>query len=222
MVRWAPIVGANQNTSYKVTLYGENMRVVFSSEVTGRTNLPYPENAPALTPGQTYKVVVTAEGRSSEEERAPGLGFSTFTLEQARDLAREEQDIKERHLGSGFTRFLISTLYASQGLYTESISQLEASDETAKEATVARALGDSYAAIGLNREAVRNYLQALQIVGSDDLEAIALTQQHLATSYENLGLSEKANAAREEAIKAYQRLGDLVVVEQLRQQQQRR
>jgi hypothetical protein len=210
-IRWAPVAGAKADTPYKVILYGEGMRVLWARDVISETRLAYPETEPPLAAGQTYKVVVTTNGLSSQQERSPGLGFTTLTVDQARLLAAEE--IKERQLGlpETQTRFLIANLYASRELYSEAIEQLENCDPARENPAVISLIGDLYAEIGLNREAEKKYLQALAITPANDLEGRASTHRNLAAVYENLGEFDKAIAQLKEAITVYRRLRNLRV-----------
>jgi hypothetical protein len=220
-IRWAPIAGTKDGVKYKVTILGENMKVVWTRDVDSKTWLPYPDNEPPLPPGQTYKVVVAAEFHSSDEDRSPDLGFITLTSDQARAVANEETKIKDLGLPGAQTRFLVANLYSARRLYAEAIEQLEDLDKTAKDAAVARTLGDLYGAIGLSREAERNYLEALGLQDAADLEGVGLIQKSLAETYENLGIFDQAIARFEEAIKAYERLHNEAMINALSGEQRR-
>lgn len=214
-IRWTPIAGAKEGTTYNVTLYGYSMKVIWSRDVASATRLAYPDNEPPLIPGQTYKVVVTTEGLSSQQDHSPGLGFTTFTADQARALADEEITKKQLGLPEMQTRFLVANLYAARGLYAEAIEQSEELFTTMKEPVVAEMLGDLYAAIGLNREAEKRYLEALGMTPASDLDGLGLIQKNLAEVYENLGIFDQAIAQLEEAIKAYRQLGNIATVNDL-------
>jgi hypothetical protein len=215
-IRWTAIDGANEDATYKVTIYGENMEEIWTEEVKAKTSLAYPAKRLPLTPGQIYKVVVTSEGRSSEEDHAPGLGFTTLKQKQAQEMARKALKIKARGFPDMQTRFLISILYDSEGLYAEAIEQLEELYNKAKEPVIARALGNLYSVIGLGRDAEKNYLESLLRQDPDDLEGVALTQKELSNIYEHLGIFDEAARRLEEAIKAYDQLGDSVLVQELK------
>jgi hypothetical protein len=214
-IRWLPITGAKESTTYDVTLYGDGMKVIWSKEVVSETTLTYPDKEPSLTPGQTYKVVVTSGGLSSQQDHSPGLGFTTLTADQARALADEEIKRKQLGLPETQTRFLVSNLFAARELYSEAIEQLQDLYETMKEPAVARMLGDLYATIGLSREAEKNYLEALSLTPANDLDERGLTEKNLAQVYENLGIYDRAIARLREAIKAYRRLGNRSMVNTL-------
>lgn len=220
-MRWTPIVGANEKTTYTVTLYGDRMKVIWTRDVISATRLTYPDKEPSLAPGQTYKVVVTSDGQSSQQDRSPGLGFTTLTADQARRLADEVSQRKQMQLPEAPTRFLIANLYAARELYAEAIEQLEELYATMKEPAVARLLGDLYAVTGLNREAEKRYVEALRLTPAGDLEGLGLTQKSLAQVYESLGLVDRAIARLAEARKAYQQLQDWAMVKTLLKDERR-
>ena len=220
-IRWGPIAGAKDKTSYSVTLYGDRMKVIWTRDVVSETKLSYPDEEPSLTPGQVYKFVVTSEGLSSEQDHSPGLGFTTLTTDQALALADEEIKIKLMRMPETQTRFLVSNLYAARELYSEAIEQLQDLYTTMKEPAVVRMLGDLYATIGLNREAEKKYLEAFSLTPASDLEGVGLIQQNLAQVYENLGIFDRAIARLGEAIRAYRRLRNTSRVKALSNEQRR-
>jgi|GEM_PF-3079582 len=220
-IRWAPIAGAKDGTTYSVILFGEGMKVIWSRNVVSGTWLIYPDKEPSLTNGQTYKVVVTSNGLSSEQDHSPGLGFTALTADQARALADDETKRKQLKLPETQTRFLIANLYAGRELYAEAIEQLQELHTTMKEPALTGMLGDLYATIGLNREAAKWYLETLGVTPADDLEGMGATQKSLAQVYENLGIYDKAMAQLKEAIKAYRRLGNRAIVRLLFNEERR-
>jgi hypothetical protein len=213
-IRWAPIAGAKESTTYDVTLYGDGRKVIWTKQVASETRLTYPEKEPSLTRGQTYKVVVTSDGLSSEQDHSPGLGFTTLHANQVHALADEQIKRKQLELPETQTSFLVSILFAGRELYSEAIEQLQ-DLTTMKEPAVARMLGDLYATIGLNREAEKKYLETLSLTATDDLEGLGATHRSLAQVYENLGMFDRAIARLREARKAYQRLGNRALVKVL-------
>jgi hypothetical protein len=214
-IRWSPIAGANETTTYNVTLYGDGMKVIWTKDVVSETRLAYPDDKPPLTPARDYIVVVTANGLSSQQDLSPGRGFTTLTEGQARMLADDEMKIKQIGLPETQTRFLAANLYATRELYGEAIERLENLYTTMKEPAVAGMLGDLYAAIGLNREAEKWYLEALDLTDATDLDGLGATQKNLAQVYENLGAFDRAIARLALARKAYQQLGNKAMVNAL-------
>jgi hypothetical protein len=220
-IRWTPIVGAKEKIIYNVTLYGDRLKVIWTRDVVSETRLTYPDEESALAPGQIYKVVVTGDGQSSQQDHSPGLGFTTLAADKAQMLADEERERKQMQLPETQTRFLIASLYAARELYTEAIEQLEDLYVTMKEPAVARMLGDLYAITGLNREAEKRYVEALSLTPANDLEGLGLTQKNLAQVYENLGIFDRAIARLAEAKKAYQQLRDRAMVRALLKEERR-
>jgi len=220
-IRWAPIAGAKESTAYNVTLYGDGMEVIWTKEVASETKLNYPDKEPPLTPGRTYKVVVTSDGLSSQQDHSPGLGFTTLTPDQARRLADEEIGRRQLGLPEAQTRFLVSNLFAARELYSEAIEQLQDLYTTMKEPAVVTMLGDLYATIGLSREAEKKYLESLGMTPANDLDALGLTEKKLARVYENLGSFDQAIARLREAIKVYRRLGNRAMINALLNEEQR-
>jgi tetratricopeptide (TPR) repeat protein len=78
-----------------------------------------------------------------------------------------------------------------------------------------------YATIGLNREAEREYLIALDLIPPNDLDERAFTQKKLGHVYESLGLFDRAIARFAQARKAYQRLRNRAMVNALLSDQHR-
>jgi hypothetical protein len=220
-IRWAPIAGAKESTTYNVTLYGDGMKVIWTKEVPSETLLTYPDKEPSLTPGETYKVVVTSGGLSSQQDRSPGLGFTTLTVDHSRALADEETNRKQLGLPETQTRFLVSNLFAARELYSEAIEQLEDLYTTMREPAVARMLGDLYATIGLNREAEKKYLETLSLTPENDLDERGMIGKNLAQVYENLGMFDRAIVRLQDARRAYQRLRNRAIVNALLKDERR-
>ncbi len=220
-IRWAPVAGSNEKTKYKVTLYGENKRLIWSRETVSKSVLVYPDNAPSLIPGQTYLVVVSTDGKSSEQEDVPDTGFVLLKADKILPLSKEKTKIQKLNLPKAQTQFLTANLYSDEGLYAEAINEVESASKTMKEPAVIRMLGDLYLTVGLNREAEKRYLEALTLQPKNDLEEQAMTQVGLAQAYENLGVVDQAAIRLSEAIKIYERLGNSAMVENLKKQEQR-
>ncbi len=213
VLRWLPTPGA---TLYKVTVRGPNVN--WSGEVSGKTELQYPDNAPALSPGTSYKVTVAAGGRSSDEETAPGLGFSVLKTDEAQLVRDAEGRIRALGLGDVPTRLLIANLYASQGLNAEAIEIWEALVKATREPAVVRSLGEMYLRVGLNRLAEARYLEALALSQTaGDVEGQAAAQNALGQIYEVFGNKAEAIQRSQKAIEWYQKLGDTKTVRQIQE-----
>jgi hypothetical protein len=220
-IRWLPVSGATQNTTYQVTLYGDNPKPLWSRDVVSEPRLAYPEKEPPLIPGETYKVVVTSGGKSSRQDPLPGLGFTALTAEQARSLALEEAQRKQLELPETQTRLLVANLYAAREMYAEAIEQLEELSKTFKEPEVLLLLGDLFATIGLSREAKKRYAEALGLTAAVDFAGLGQARKSLAQVCENLGDFKMAIEHLREAKKAYRRLRNRSMVRALFTQEQR-
>lgn len=211
ILRWSPVAGT---TLYKVSLRGPNLS--WSSDVSGKTEIAYPSDAPALAAGATYKLSVTAGARSSDEESIPGLGFTMLKAEEAQVVRDGEARIRGLGVSDAAARLLVANLYASQGLIAEAIEQMESLMAVAAEPAIARALGDLYLKIGLNRLAEERYTQALALSQKlNDVEGQAIAQNALGLVYEALGNKAEAVQRSQKAIEWYQKLGDSKTIAQI-------
>jgi hypothetical protein len=212
-LRWTPVAGV---TTYTVSVRGPN--VTWSTEVNSGTEVVYPDTAPALVRGATYKVTVVAGNRSSDEESLPGLGFTLLKDNEAKPVREAETKIRALGLPDTPTRLLVANLYASKELYTEAIAQLEGLATTSQEAAVPRTLGDLYLTLGLNRLAEERYLQAVdRSERAHDMEGEALAQHALGRIYEALGNPGESAQRLRKALELYQQLGDAKTVKEIEQ-----
>ena len=201
VLRWQPVPGAK---TYKVSLQGAN----WATEVSGASELPYPDSAPALQPGVTYRLVVMAGDRSSSEEPGAGLGFSVLGAEEAKAVKEAEAKIRALGLAETATALLIANVYATNGLYAEAIEGLERLRGT-QEPAVLRLLGDLYISTGLNRLAEERYAAALaRSEALNDIEGQAQAQHALGRIYEALGNPAEARRHLSDALALYDRLGE--------------
>ncbi len=199
---WTPIEGV---TRYKVTVRGND--VVWSRDVDS-TKLVYPSTAPSLDSKNAYKLIVTANGRQSDEESVPGLGFRVVPPREASEIRNEEKRIRQLGLSPAATQFLIVHLYATHGLNAEAIEQLEKLSKTLNEPAAARLLGELYVAVGLCRQAEERYLLALELSQkSNDEEGQALAHKALGVIYESLGNREHVMQHFKSAVELFNRLG---------------
>ncbi len=221
VIRWsAP--KTNENMTYEVSMYTESKDLVWRRERVTGTMLAYPADAPDLIRGEVYKVLVRAGRKSSDEEKGNEIGFTVLTETAAKSIREAEAVIHLLKLPNAQTQFMITDLYAAQGLFSEAIQMLTELTQMLKEISVLRLLADLYAASGLHREAVRQYKRALALdhIGSD-IEGQALTLSALGRSYAALGENKIAASCFARAVEAYKNLGDEVTVEHLRDGRQK-
>jgi len=211
VLRWQSVPGVK---TYKVSLQGVN----WATEVSGANELPYPESAPALQPGVTYRPVVMAGDRSSSEEPSANLGFSVLGAEEAKAVKEAEARIRTLGLTETGAALLIANVYATNGLYAEAIEGLERLRGT-QEPAVLRLLGDLYISTGLNRLAEERYASALaRSEMLNDIEGQAQAQHALGRIYEALGNPAEARRYLSDALALYDRLGDTKHVAEARAQ----
>jgi hypothetical protein len=239
-LRWTAVPKSTSDAStvptapvYRVSIYTDNMKLVWSKEGIKKTELAYPSDMPELAPGD-YLLMVSTDTGSSDQENGAGHGFTVLPkcsdrparngnpqclAKQVRD---KEKRLRQLNLPNDSTRLLIANLYASNELYAEAIEELNEVLNTAKTPAVMRQLGGLYASIGLNREAEKTYSEALKLLQAEnDPEGQALTLYALALTYETLGILDQAQMKYDEAIKAYENLGDNATVTELKNQRAR-
>lgn len=214
VLRWAPMPGV---TRFKVAVRGPG--VDWTLEVNGATSTQYAPDAPALVPGATYKVSVTAGGHSSDELSEPGLGFTLLSMDAAQEVRVEAERIRGLGLASEGAQLLTAHLYASRGLKAESIEQFETLAKSRPVSRVLQELGILYQAVGINRSAEEHYLQAAK--SSRDagyVEGQALALQALGLLYrEAFGLPNDATRAYREALALFEKLGDERAVQEVKE-----
>jgi hypothetical protein len=207
LLRWHP--SATGTVTYTVQVRSHALD--WQTE-TATFELPYPNDAPRLEPGESYNLtVVDPSNRSSEEEQA-ALDLS-FVL-----LSREEieavQSLAEQARGLGLdergTNFLLAEIYASHHLRAEAIALLEELAVEEEDApTVYRRLGDLYLEVGLYSEAKGAYESALAgycALGDRAGEASALVGLGLA--HRGDGDDFTARDYLEKAMSTCQAIGD--------------
>lgn len=209
LLRWEAYGGAS---SYKVSIQGTG----WQTEV-GTTELQYPANAPALVPGQGYRLIVEADGRSSAEEAGPGLGFSLLPIAEAEQVRADEARARALGLGDEATRLLVANLYAGHQMYAEALGVLNDGAAPSQPA-LARLTGDLYLTVGLVRRAEEAYIAALGLsTAAGDREGQALTERGLATVYRLLGNAQEADGHFGSARALFDTLGDRQAVGEIDQ-----
>lgn len=212
-LRWSPMPGVD---NFEISVQKED--TVWSTEVAGQTQVVFPAS-PILTPGQTYKVVVQANGRSSEDKLIPDLGFTIARPDEVDDIRAAEAKIKAMGLPEGPMEYLIAVLYATRKPETrdnfnaEAIERLENLSASFKEPAVLRMLGDLYLKIGVLSLAEERYVQATELSKSlNDVEGQAEELQTLGMIYGLMGNKDEAMRHFEEAMALFLKLGDTTAV----------
>lgn len=173
----------------------------------GSSSMAYPTDAPALQPGASYRVTVTAGSRSSDEAAEPGSGFTLLAGAAADEARAGLERIAALGLTADAARLLTAHFLAARGLQAEAIEQLDAAAQSPRALLL---LGGLYQAVALPRQAEARHRQAAQAAAAaGDVEAQAQAQLALGTLYlEALGLRDDAARAYADAAALFGRLGD--------------
>ena len=206
LIRWAPS-GASGAT-YTVRVWGGD--VDWRGQATG-SELRYPDEAPPLAPGATYRVTVTDDaGRSSDEEAtALDLGFALLSADEIAAVDALVKQTRDLNLNDEGTRLVEAEVLIAHGLRADAIAMLAGLSDQGDAPTVMQRLGEQYLQIGLYSEARQHYQAALagfQSLGNRALEAAVLTGLGLAQRGDNDEAS--ARESLEQARQLYQDLGD--------------
>lgn len=206
-LRWNATTGA---TTYTVGIDP----IGWVAETTA-TELIYPASAPPLQPGVDYLLWVRADnGRSSQEENLPGLGFRLLESSEMEKVKASTARLQGLALDPQGTAYALAYLSAGCGLVSEAVDLLEGLVLTGcQEAAVYRTLGDLYRSIGLTRLAEERYLKASELAAhAGDVEGCAAALASLGEVY--AGWSNTAEAVRywQQALECYRDIGDAAQV----------
>lgn len=163
---------ATETMFFEVTVRGEGLNWTspkLNREQVCKDNIckiSYP-GVPELKPEIDYKLVVTSTdtGRSSKEERTPGLGFKLIGIQKAHEVQAIIQELEKNEDLSEVTKALfLSNIYSVYNLKVEAIERLESIFDDKKNGYTFRLLGDLYQDIGLIRKAEVYYSKAITIL----------------------------------------------------------
>jgi hypothetical protein len=212
MLKWTAVQGA---TEYNVAVRGPGVKWV--TTVTSSSEIRYPAAAPELRPGNSYKLIVEANGHASTEEPGLGLGFTIISDPEASAVRAAESDIGASGLPLRIQKLLISDLYISNGLNSEAIEILTELTSRTNDETLFSSLGELYVTVGLPRHAEASLLRAIELSQkADDLDVEAIAQEALGRVYRDIGNSEQSRRRRRRAAEIYERLGDPRKAEEVR------
>jgi hypothetical protein len=213
VLRWNPSPDA---ANYTVSVRGQTFEWSATTDV---AEFVYGGD-PALIPGQTYILIVEADnGKSSQDEGTPGLGFTLLDDATASQVQRAIDKIKSLKLSAEAEALALSQFMVGQGLFSEAIELLEGVSAGGRQASsVYRRLGDLYRASGLNLIADERYARAVELADSvGNLESASAARAGWAEVHITLGNQDEAIHLFEEAIVGYETLGDAVQVDTLKQ-----
>lgn len=216
LLRWTTISKAN---SYKVTVRSDEgswTTIVPAKPGSHTQEMTYPGScapnqtrdcAPSLEAGESYKLIVEANGRNSEEEGLPNLGFTLLTAQAARQVRQRANDIERLSLSESLKKYMLASFYANNELNADAIGILERAPESP---AALRLLGDLYLKLNLAHSAESVYLNLLSgnLSAQDTPAGKAITRHSLGEIYEILGNTEEAIKYYEEARKLYQAVKD--------------
>jgi hypothetical protein len=206
------------SSSYTVAII-QGSETVWTAKDVIDTEITYPANAPALSAGKDYLLVVTdhTTGRSSAEEKEKGLGFQIVNERERSEIETQQQALLNLSgLDEPAQKLALAMYYTNlriggRGLWNDALVLLE---ETARdkpnEPVIFLRQGDILAKMKLWHEAVTAYKKACdQAEKNGDLETQAAlwridpsdqTQFDRALSiYEQIGAKDKADNLRQES-----------------------
>lgn len=223
-LRWTPVSGASV---YRVSII-RGTAEHWAREVSGVTELKYPEDAPALVPGETYKAIIAAGNHNSDEEELPNLGFTVLGRDEAHAVRMREGKIRAKNPSELSTIFLIANLYATWGvnpddswddrwaLNTEAIELLEQASATRPDASILRMLGDMYMSLSLATLAEKPYMRALELSeATEDVFGKAWAHYALAHVFTERFNDAETTKRLLSARKLFQSFGDAKSVEKI-------
>jgi len=205
LIRWTP---TTSGTTYTVRVWGTGLD--WQGE-TASTELHYPDDAPPLHEGVTYRVTITdGAGRSSSEETtALDLGFALLPAGEVAGVDSLVDQVRSLQLREEGARLVEAEIYAGHLLRVEAISTLASLASSGDAPAVLERLADQYAAIGLFDEARQHYEAALAGYAALDVPA------GRADALLGLGLAQRGDGDRtlatetlEQARRLYADLGD--------------
>lgn len=218
LLKARPLLRWHDTGALTYTVSVRQRSYVIWEEIVNGTEMTYPDDAPALRPDEDYRLVVEADGVSSDEEDAIGVGFQRLNETDRQQIEAYEQQLGQlANLSPSAVDFARATYYATwrsgdnprRGLFSEAIWLLESLAPTQEAPAIHLWRGDILQQTGLPNEAEIAYETAQQqAISRNDLETQAAAEFELAQL-----TGEKEFC--ETALTLYGRLGDTAQVEQL-------
>lgn len=194
--------------SYTVKVRGDDL--TWEQPDVTQTEFTYP-GEPPLQPGVSYLLVVEdSDGRSSQEEGRPGLGFTLLNETEAETVRANQTRIAALGLTDEAEAFALAQFYVGHGLTAEAIEILAGLVEAGSQhAVVHQAMADLYTHIGLLLLAEPRYTETVVLAEQrGNIEALADVQAGLGEVYVGLGNKDEAINWLTQARENYEALGD--------------
>ncbi|HKZ83112.1 MAG TPA: tetratricopeptide repeat protein [Anaerolineae bacterium] len=211
VLRWNTVPNV---ISYTVRIRGEGVDWKIETRA---TEIAY-SGGPRLKPGVSYLLVVKADnGKSSQDEGVPGLGFGLADDNEAQHVHATAEQISKLSLSNEAKSFALAQSYAGHEFVAEAIETLEELiNAKSQTPAVYRAVAALYRQIDLNRLAEERYLYALELSQQmGDIEGQALAQNALGLIYAALGNTSESVQRLQKAKAIYQKLGDTITAQQI-------
>lgn len=151
-IRWSLVPGVSL---YRLELRDETFAVQWKQTVQG-TQLPYPESAPAMLPGQMYSFRVATEQRSSDEDNTDQV-FQVMSVAGRERVQAAERRLAALNLTPNGQRHVLARLLMHFELYAEAFDILQ----DGKDGSSAVSFGQLLTRTGLHSHARKTLSDAL-------------------------------------------------------------
>lgn len=171
----------------------------------GQTVLPYPADAPPLSPDETYTIRIVQWGTPPSSDLDIEIKTSGFTIlsnDKINAIRAAETKIHNLNVSDEAKLVLIANLYLSHKLYADTADLLRGDPATAQQPILSRYLADCYAQMQQLGLAEQHYQHALGLTTNAHL-------QERAYIYEQQGDIANQSADPSSAQSHWQRSSDL-------------
>lgn len=217
LLRWTAVPGASGYTL--VLRDAESLEKYWSADVDAKKmEFAYPDTAPALHPGRTYNLEITAHkpGKAGGKPSSDSTAFTVLAPEAVAALQRRESRLRALGLPEATNRLLLASLYARHELFAEALALLPEKSQVAPEQRLSSSI---YLRIGLPRLAEPHAKSAHELaVKAEDVAGRLEAEEALGQIYRVLGAQTEWPQWLKGALKGYQELGDEAKVATLKEQ----
>jgi hypothetical protein len=202
LIRWSTIPDAKK---YELIIRGDPKqpvwRTVVDASADTEQSFQYPASEPELETNTAFKVIITANGRSSDDGE-PNSGFKVAPPQDRQTVLERIAQLRSAELSPEAKTVLSADIYAANGFYFDAIETLR---ESALKSTLPdsrRTLADLYLDVGLMKQAeavLRSIVDDPKISDADGAGAQAESLEVLANLVMNRGDRDSAAKLRERA-----------------------